>query len=213
MPPEADRKSETAPAFFMKAYQIFQEMTPERAESVFQYLRDEQRDVYGASLASLAANRKLRPVFIQKKKGAEQVAWMAKNIRLRGSEEIAEHVLQLWLMQAHNEMLVQFLNGVGIEHDGEGAAEDLPDDLDAKKLKKTVDKLIADHDEELVRIYLHVFQRQRSDGFAALTKLIDETPALQFGVEKEPAPTPGPEAPIEGEAEPEAKEEETSEEE
>jgi hypothetical protein len=73
--------------------------------------------------------------------------------------------------------------------------------------------LIADHDEELVRIYLHVFQRQRSDGFAALTKLIDETPALQFGVEKEPAPTPGPEAPIGGEAEPEAKEEETSEEE
>lgn len=172
---------------FMKAYQIFQEMTKERAESVFQYLRDEQRDVYGASLASLAANRKLRPVFIQRKKAADQVAWMAKNIRLRGSDEIAEHVLQLWLMQAHQGMITQFLDGVGIEHDGDGAVEDLPDDIDAKKLKKTVDKLLADHDDDLVRTYLHIFQRQRFDGFASLTKLIEETPALQFG-EEEAAP-------------------------
>lgn len=171
----------------MKAYQIFQEMTKDRAESVFQYLRDEQRDVYNASLASLAANRKLRPVFIQRKKGTDQVAWMAKNVRLKGSDDIAEHVLQLWLMQAHGEMLVQFLDGVGIEHDGDGAAEDLPEDLDAKKLKTTVEKLLADHDEDLVRTYLHIFQRQRPDGFAALGKLIDETPSLQFGAEEAPA--------------------------
>ena len=38
----------------MKAYEMFQEMKPETAVSVFQYLRDEQREVYSASLASLA---------------------------------------------------------------------------------------------------------------------------------------------------------------
>lgn len=171
----------------MKAYEIFQGMTPETAASVFQYLRDEQREVYTASLSSLAGNRKLRPVFVQRKPAVDQIAWLSKNISLRGSDEIAEHVIQLWLMKAHQALLVQFLDGVGIEHDGEGAAEDLPEELDAKKLKSTVTKLLKDHDPELVRVYLHVFQLQRPEGWAALNELIAETPELQFGAEEAPA--------------------------
>ncbi|MDF1860720.1 MAG: hypothetical protein P1U87_10935 [Verrucomicrobiales bacterium] len=171
----------------MKAYEIFQGMSPETAASVFQYLRDEQREVYTASLSTLAGNRKLRPVFVQRKPAADQIAWLSKNISLRGSDEIAEHVVQLWLMKAHQELLVQFLDGVGIEHDGEGAAEDLPEELDAKKLKSTVTKLLKDHDPEVVRVYLHVFQLQRPEGWAALNELVAETPELQFGSEEAPA--------------------------
>ncbi|MEM9281046.1 MAG: hypothetical protein AAGA96_04405 [Verrucomicrobiota bacterium] len=169
----------------MKPFEIFQEMAPETAHSVFQFLRDEQREVYSASLASLAANRKLRPVFIQRKPTAAQIEWLAKNIKLRTSEEIAEHVLQIWLMKAHQDMLVSFLNGVGIEHDGEGAAEDLPDKLDTKKLKSSVTKLLKNHDAEVVRVYLNVFQIQRPGGWKELDKLIADTPELQFGVETE----------------------------
>lgn len=168
----------------MKPFEIFQEMAPETAQSVFQFLRDEQREVYSASLASLASNRKLRPVFIQRKPAAAQVEWLAKNIKLRSSGEIAEHVLQIWLMKAHQKMLVTFLDGVGIDHDGEGAAEDLPEKLDAKKLKSTVTKLIKDHDPEVVKIYLHVFQMQRPGGWEELDKLIQSTPELQFGAEE-----------------------------
>ncbi len=195
----------------MKAYELFQEMKTETAVSVFQFLRDEQREVYSASLASLAGNRKLRPVFIQRKPADQQVAWMAKNIRLKGSSEIAEHVIQLWLLKAHQKLLIEFLDGVGIEHDGEGAAEDLPENLDAKKLKSTVTKLLGDHDPEFVRIYLHTFQLQRPEGWDELTKLIAETPELQFGEAEaaaEPEAEKAPEAPEEAveAAEPEAAE-------
>ncbi|MDF1851700.1 MAG: hypothetical protein P1U85_12760 [Verrucomicrobiales bacterium] len=200
----------------MKAYEIFREIQPETATSVFQYLRDEQREVYTASLSTLAANRKLRPVFIQRKPGPAQIEWLVKNIKLKTSDEIAEHVIQLWLMKAHQEMLTQFLDGVGIEHDGEGAAEDIPDELDAKKLKTTVDQLLKDQDAEAVRIYLHVFQTQRPDGWTELTSLIESTPELQFGEAEPPAPAKeekpaakAEEAPAE---EPEPAEEDSSEE-
>lgn len=199
----------------MKAYEIFQEMKPETAVSVFQFLRDEQRDVYSASLATLAGNRKLRPVFIQRKPGDQQVEWMAKNIKLKGSNEIAEHVIQLWLMKGHQSLLISFLDGVGIEHDGEGAAEDMPDTLNAKKLKTTVEKLLKDHDSEIVRVYLHVFQLQRQDGWPELNKLIEETSELQFG-EPESAPEAEKAAPAEPkkkEAAPAKEEEATAEEE
>ena len=172
----------------MKAYEIFKEIQPDTAASVFQYLRDEQREVYTASLSTLATNRKLRPVFVQRKPAPAQIEWLVKNIKLRGSEEIAEHIIQLWLMKAHQEMLTTFLDGVGIEHDGEGAAEEIPDEIDAKKLKTTVTKLLKDHEPEAVRIYLHVFQMQRSEGWPELTELIESTPELQFGAEEEAAP-------------------------
>ena len=164
-----------------QAYEIFQEMKPETALSVFQYLRNEQREVYKASIASLAANRKLRPIFIQRKPGTEQIDWLVKNVKLRGSGEIATQVLQLWLLKAHPSLLTGFLDGLGIEHDGEGAADDIPDELNAKKLKSTVADLLKNHDPELVRTYLGIFQLQRSEGWPELTKLIESTPELQAG--------------------------------
>ncbi|HRQ90036.1 MAG TPA: hypothetical protein PLA50_14655 [Bacteroidia bacterium] len=171
-----------------QAYELFQEMKPETALSVFQYLRGEQREVYKAALSSLATNRKLRLVFVQRKPVAEQIDWALKNIKLRGSAEIAAQVLQLWLLKAHTPLLTDFLDGLGIEHDGEGAAEDIPDDLDAKKLKSTVEGLLKKYDAETVRIYLHIFQLQKSQGWSELSTLIESTPALQFGAAADAAP-------------------------
>lgn len=191
----------------MKAYEIFKESSDDLGISIFQYLRDEQKEVYQASLASLTQNRRLRPVFIQRKPVAQQIVWLLKNVQLKGSNEIAEHVLQLWLMKAHQAVLVEFLDGNGIEHDGEGAADDLPDDLDAKKLKTTVEKLLADHDSEVIRAYLHTFNLQSLDGFDALNTLITETPELQFG---EPTAAPAVAEETETEEEVPATEEEKS---
>ena len=174
------------------ANEIFQDVKPETAASVFQYLRDEQREVYKASINSLAANRKLRPVFVQRKPTPEQIDWLVKNAKLRGSVEIATQVLQLWLLKAHPALLISFLDGLGIEHDGEGAADDIPDNLDAKKLESTVNDLLKSHDPELVRIYLHIFQLQRAKGWEELTALIEATPELQFG-EAAAAPAPAEE--------------------
>jgi hypothetical protein len=182
----SDFLSNFPPPPMKQAYELFQDMKPETALSVFQYLRDEQREVYKATINSLAANRKFRPVIIQRKPVSEQIDWILKNVKLRGSGEVAAQVLQLWLLKGHTGLLKGFLDGLGIEHDGEGAAEDIPDDLDAKKLKSTVTGLLKDHDPEVVKIYLHIFQLQRSGGWPEITSLIEATPALQFGAVAEP---------------------------
>lgn len=191
----------------MKAYEIFQEVDADTAASVFQYLRDEQREVYTMSLSTLASNRKLRPVFIQRKPAPAQIEWLVKNVKLKASDEIAEHVIQLWLMKAHQDVLIQFLDGVGIEHDGEGAAEDIPDEIDERKLKATVTKLLQDHSPGVIRVYLHVFQMQRPEGWPEIAVLIESTPELQFGSPKE---DPAEEAPAKTEEAPAPAAEEAS---
>ncbi len=156
----------------MKANEIFSAMSDELASSVFSYLRQEQREVYTAALVSMTARRNLRPVFIQKKSGDQQVTWMVKQAKMRGSEEIGEHVLQLWLMKGHSEMLIDFLDSLGIEHDGEGAADDIPDEFDADKLKETVATLKEKYGAELTRVYLQVFQLQRSNPWPEIDEAI-----------------------------------------
>ena len=113
-----------------------------------------------------------------------------------------------------------FLDGVGIEHDGEGAADDLPDEIDGKKLKKTVDDLLKSFDPEVVKIYLYTFQLQKSEGWDAISELFANDASLQLGVATTPEPAPEPTkeeeapvaeesaAPVEVEAEADASEEE-----
>jgi hypothetical protein len=195
-----------------QAFEIFQDMTPETAHSVFQYLREEQREVYKATISSLTTNRKLRPVVIQRKSVPEQIDWMIKNVKLRGSAEVAGQVLQLWLLKGHTAVLTSFLDGLGISHDGEGAADDIPDEFDAKKLKNTVASLLKNHDAEVVRIYLHIFQLQKPEGWAELTALIESTPELQFGATANAQPAKNASPKIAGETETPATEAAASEE-
>ena len=102
----------------MKAHEIFQHASPDLIRGLFHYLRTEQKEVYRTAVATLAQGRKLRPVFITKKRPEDQYAWLAKTTALRGSDGVDEHLLQIWLLKAHQDLLVKFLDGVGIEHDG-----------------------------------------------------------------------------------------------
>jgi hypothetical protein len=191
----------------MKAHQIFQLSSPEFTRGIFHYLRTEQKEVYRTALSTLATGRKLRPIFVQRKSPEQQYAWLQKTAQMKGADGVCEHLLQLWLLKAQRDLLVNFLDGVGIEHDGEGAADDLPDEIDAKKLAKTVKSLLADHDPELVRVYLHTFQLQKSGGWDVIRDLIAKEPGLQFASEtaapaavatpakEEPAPVEPAEAP------------------
>ncbi len=195
----------------MKAHEIFQHASPALIREMLHYLRTEQKEIYRTALATLAQGRKLRPIFVQKKSPEQQYAWLQKTAQLRGADGVDEHLLQIWLLKAHQPLLVAFLDGVGIEHDGEGAADDLPDEIDAAKLKTTVDALLKSHDPEVVRVYLHTFQLQKAGGWDSLTEILANDARLQFGAaateEKKEAPAPKKaEAPVEEKAEAPAEE-------
>ncbi len=69
---------------------------------------------------------------------------------------------------------------MGIEHDGEGSVDNLPETLDADKLKTTADLLLENNPEEIVKIYLHVFQLQKADGWPTLGELLENDDRLCF---------------------------------
>lgn len=162
------------------SHQILQRVPSSVVDDIIQYLRNEERDVYKSALSTLATGRKLRPVFVQKRPLDKQLAWMAQSMQLKSGDAVAEQVLQVWLLKAKKDMLISFLDEVGIEHDGDGSVDELPETFDEAKLKAGVDKMLEDHTADEAKIYLYLFQTQRPGGWDELSKLLAEDDRLKL---------------------------------
>lgn len=144
------------------------------------WFREHDRNVYRAAVSSLAEKRRLRLVFVQKKPLKEQYAWIHKNLQVKQNEEVTEHLLRAWLMSGHQEMLANFCDAMGIEHDGKGAvSQDLTGELDAAALDAAVDQLLEKYEPKLVWVYLTMFNQQRPGGWDVLAKKLDEDERLR----------------------------------
>ncbi len=165
----------------MQAYELFTAVKPSVVQDMFQWMRDTDRNLYKTALNSLATNRNLRLAFIQKKPVVEQINWVHKTLKLKSSDMIGEHLLQVYFMKGQNEMLAAFCDGLGIPHDGEGQVEEeLPETLDADKLKTSIDTLLEKFDPALVTLYLHTFNIQTPDGWDELSKTLDSDERLKL---------------------------------
>ena len=145
------------------------------------WMRETDRDLYKTALSSLASNRKLRPAFVQKKPVVDQISWMHQTLSLKTSDMIGEHLLQVYFMKGQEEMLASFCDGLEIPHDGNGQVEgELPETLDAEKLKTAIDSLLEKFEPALVTLYLHTFNIQTPDGWEELSKALDSDERLKL---------------------------------
>lgn len=147
-------------------------------------MRDEERDLYKTTLATLANERKLRPVFIQKKSVADQIAWLHKTLKMKASDMVGEHIFQVYFMQGQQDLLVKFCDAMDIDHDGKGSVDGaLPEELDADKLAAAVDTLLESFEPQLVSLYLNVFNIQTDNGWDSITALLESDERLKLSAE------------------------------
>ena len=157
----------------MKSYSIFQKSDDATVNAFLEWMRNQERNVYRAALRELGALKKLRPQYMQQKPVAEQFEWLKKMLSWKPAETIADHLLQVWLIRKHEGMLVSFIEKLGIEHNGHGVVDVLPETLDADKLKEAVDSLFETYPAGAVSVYLHMFQNQTEEGWPELQAILD----------------------------------------
>jgi len=165
----------------VNAYQIYQAADPSLITDLFTWLRTDEKDLYKNTVASLAQDRKLRPVFIQKKTFPNQIAWLHKTLKLKSTDMMGEHLFQLFFMKGNEDLLVTFCDAMDIEHDGKGSVEgELPDTLDADKAKAAVDTLLEKFDTKLVTAYLYVFNLQSEGGWDSISAILESDDRLKL---------------------------------
>lgn len=162
----------------MKAYYIFQQADDETINNILEWMRNQERGIYQAAVRELGALKKLRPQYVQRKPVAEQFAFIKKTLAWKPSKEIGDNLLQVWLIRKHERMLVEFLDTLGIEHNGHGVVDTLPDSLDKEKLAKAVDHLFEKYSPGVASVYLQMFQLQTDEGWEELADVLANDPRV-----------------------------------
>lgn len=165
----------------VKAHELYTAVDPALVTQILDWFRANDRNVYKSAVATLAGNRKLRPVFIQKKSMVEQYAWIHKTLKLHACDTIGEHLLQAYLMAGQQSLLAMFCDGMGIPHDGKGSVVgDLPKKLDPARLDTTIDRLVDLFDPKLLTVYLHCFNMQVPGGWSELSAKLESDERLKL---------------------------------
>ena len=163
-----------------KPNEIFARMPAETAEQLLSFLLEKEKPLYKATIESLAKQRKLRPIFVERKPRAERHIWLREMLGKKPSESIAAHLLQIWLVGSHKAVLCDFLDELGIKHDVNGTIEELPPAPAKPELEKAVNTLLEKHDPRVVAVYLHAFQALDDNGWPTLEELLGSDTRLQL---------------------------------
>jgi hypothetical protein len=174
------RRVSTHSLFSMKAHQLIQAIGPELQTEIIGYLRNEQRGAYRAAIDTLAVQKKLRPVFIKSKTKEQQSTWLLDQMRIKSGDALAEQVIQIWLLKGQTQMLVTFLDAVGIEHDGNGEVKDLPEEITKAAATKGIKALLAENPPKKVGLYMSIFALQKEGGWPGLTEAMAGFPEIEL---------------------------------
>jgi hypothetical protein len=165
----------------LKCYEIFERSSPELINDIFTHLHDKEKAVYKAAIQNLAAQWKLRPVFIERKPKVERHLWLKRALSRKPADEFAIQVLQIWLLGAQRELICEFLDQLGIPHDGKGVVDNLPPEPGRDRLERAVNALLEKHPPEVVAVYLNAFQAMDDQGWSGLDQILGSDSRLALG--------------------------------
>jgi hypothetical protein len=165
----------------MTPNEIFAQMPPSTAAALLTHIFEEQKPLYKNLIETLAKQRKLRPVFIERKPRAERHAWIKEALGRKINEGVAAHLLQIWLVGEHAPLLCDFLDALGIKHDENGTVDELPPPPTREQLEPAINSVLEKHDRDVVRVYLHAFQALDEAGWPVLDEILQTDGRLQLG--------------------------------
>lgn len=156
----------------MTAIEIFGRMSAPQASEILNWLLENDREAYRSCAGMLATRRKLRPVFVERKPREERNLWMRDALSKPGNADLALEILQVWVLGKNERMVCEFLDSLGIEHDGKGLIEELPAEPEAAKVASAFESLLSKYPPAEVFIYLHLFSGMEESGWPKLKELL-----------------------------------------
>jgi len=137
----------------MRPHEIFAAMPPEHAESFFARLAGESPAMFTQAVQAAAVALKSRPRFLMKQPMTKRVAAVRRALSRVASAPVAEEVLAVYFLECRKDVLVEWLDAMGLEHEDGVLNSDAPPSPDPSTLEKVVDDFRgrdADPDRELL---------------------------------------------------------------
>jgi len=122
----------------MRPYQIFAAMESEATQSFFNGLAEGSPVMYAQLVHAAAAAMKSRPAYVKKLSADKKANAMRRALARVGADPLAEEMLAVYFLECRKELLAEWLDGLGIEHEDGSLKADAPAQPDEAKLTEFV---------------------------------------------------------------------------
>lgn len=164
----------------LSSHEIVGFMSPSLGTEILSWAYEDEKPVYKATLKAVADARKVRSVFLQRQPRTERHVGMLDTLAKPRMELAASTLLRTWLLKGKKQLLVDFLNALGIEHE-DGVVDDLPESMDEAKVKQAVDAILETYPQEVVAVYLNAFNGINETNWPSLNTMLETDDRLQLG--------------------------------
>ena len=156
----------------MRSFQVFAAMTPERATDLIANLKEKSPGMFAQALAAAAAAMRARPVYIARQPMDKQAAAIRRALARVSASLVAEELLAVYFLECRKELLIEWLDAVGIEHEEGSLKDDEPKQPSKKKLTDAAKGCVAVDDDPDRDLLLAAFAAQSAIDWPALDALV-----------------------------------------
>jgi len=144
----------------MRSYQVFAQMTPERAAQVMAVLVEKSPAVYTQAVAATSAAMNARPKFLMRQAADKRANMVRRTLARVRANDLAEEILAAYFLEGRKELLIEWLDLVGLNHD-EGILEnENPAPPPGPQLQKAIESFLAGDGTEDRDLLLRAFAAQ-----------------------------------------------------
>ena len=164
----------------LTSHELLGFMSPGLALQILADAHDSDKPLYRATLGAVAEARKVRPVFLERQPRTQQHTTMLATLSKPSLEMVTANLIRAWLLKKYKGMLVDFLDKLEIQHK-DGVVDELPKTIEDVKLQPAVDVLLSKYPQEVVAVYLNLFNDMNEVEWTNLKKMLETDKRLQLG--------------------------------
>lgn len=144
----------------MRSYQIFAAMTPERAEQMMKTLADKAPGMYAQAVAAASISMKARPKYLQRQPFEKRAAAIRRSLSRVATNPVADELLAVYFLECRKELLTEWLDLLGLEHEEGSLKDDEPSEPEEQKLAASLETYRAADDDPDRELLLLAFAAQ-----------------------------------------------------
>jgi hypothetical protein len=156
----------------MRSNEIFSRMTPEAALAFLNEVHEQAPAVEEIALSAAAGAFRLRPVFLRRQPRKRQAEWMRQALARTAMAAVAEEVLAEYFLEYHADLLAEFLDALGLEHDKGVLKSNAPECPKPAELAKLVEKFRKGKDPGRRELLMRAFAAQTAIDWPDLEALL-----------------------------------------
>ena len=158
----------------MRSYQVFAAMSRDHAVELMRTLSKQSPSMFRQAVDAAALSIKARPVYMRRQPFEKRAEAVRRALARVVANPVADELLAVYFLECRKELLVEWLDLVGLSHDDGTLEDDLPEQPEERGLLEAVERFLgadADPDRELL---LRAFAAQQVVEWPALDARLED---------------------------------------